>query len=744
MRDIWSWLSSAEVDLGIPIDSQLAPRIFDAGRRHDTEGVRTATRELSDIARDHHAPWLQVVAQHWALQYRLRTLEEGSSAMPDATGAYEFAHRPENLQCPQSICATQDLALCYRRTDAPGYAQQVIDACCEALDRIDPSWPCFDCVSVELASALLAAGRYEDAIAVAEDAAVALRSTGSAPNLDLETVRIDALLALDRVSEAAQIVSRVDVRRFSLPSTNEEPSFRRAAARVLLRQDDAAAACRIWRGLPSAHEHPDSSAAYVALADELLEAGVLANDDTLSTMKVRLAFQARDRGAVRDAFQLFCSAAVWAARRGARRSALRAAALAGELRHELTQPMDADLCLSRVRAEIDEAPGQVCADAPLDALVERWCALLERGELDPRDSAELASALLAQGWQDAAREVTRAQALARPDDLEVASTAFFTTLSSGDLAEAARYQAQVAGLDPRRGRWCAANLAAARLDWRRCASLCADLVSHEDTAVIARRLWSIAAIETGDLLTGAQLSAEVLELADAPEPDDAWRAAVNGSLAQDWDLVRRACALLGMPLQSRGPGPVEESWGECLVMLRTDDGRQTTLSATRTGPATARICQVAPPGAVQHCADLVVIDPRATEPPEAATGEPGLDRYRALATLQPGGMRSFEVVGVYPGEDAWLDLREALRGAGFPVWRYASDRLRLATGEVVDDLYLAVAAPRGSDLAPLVALLTRHTSGWSPPPAWRSLAHACGIGIDEQESRAGALVGEPA
>ncbi|REM95695.1 hypothetical protein DSI35_28675, partial [Mycobacterium tuberculosis] len=68
------------------------------------------------------------------------------------------------LDCPQSICVTQDLAACYGNIDGPGWVPERIEVCDETLGRIDPSWACFQCLSCEKADALLDDGRGQDAL----------------------------------------------------------------------------------------------------------------------------------------------------------------------------------------------------------------------------------------------------------------------------------------------------------------------------------------------------------------------------------------------------------------------------------------------------------------------------------------------------------------------------------------------------------------------------------------------------
>jgi hypothetical protein len=61
-----------------------------------------------------------------------------ASALGEAVALFERAHREDTLECPQSICVTQDLAACYGNIDGPGWVPERIEVCDETLGRIDP------------------------------------------------------------------------------------------------------------------------------------------------------------------------------------------------------------------------------------------------------------------------------------------------------------------------------------------------------------------------------------------------------------------------------------------------------------------------------------------------------------------------------------------------------------------------------------------------------------------------------
>src|SRR5690606_16106250 len=94
---------------------------------------------------------------------------EVKDCLSEAVQLLEFANRPDTRDCPQSVCVTQDLACTYGDIDGPGYADERLAVAGETLARIDPTWPCFDCISGEYAAALSDQGRIEDCLAFIDE-----------------------------------------------------------------------------------------------------------------------------------------------------------------------------------------------------------------------------------------------------------------------------------------------------------------------------------------------------------------------------------------------------------------------------------------------------------------------------------------------------------------------------------------------------------------------------------------------
>ncbi len=110
------------------------------------------------------------------LQFKLGLQNDVDAGLPEAVRLLEFAHRDECRDCPQSVCAVQDLAIAYGMADGPAYAAERRQVCAETLERIDPGWPCFDCLSGEYGYALLDQGRFAEAVEYLDAQARRLRA----------------------------------------------------------------------------------------------------------------------------------------------------------------------------------------------------------------------------------------------------------------------------------------------------------------------------------------------------------------------------------------------------------------------------------------------------------------------------------------------------------------------------------------------------------------------------------------
>jgi hypothetical protein len=105
-----------------------------------------------------------------------------------------------------------------------------------------------------------------------------------------------------------------------------------------------------------------------------------------------------------------------------------------------------------------------------------------------------------------------------------------------------------------------------------------------------------------------------------------------------------------------------------------------------------------------------------------------------VATLEPGGYRSFTIVGPHPGNRPWATLQRQLDNRGWALWLGDDDAPIAdgAGGQVTLRAHLAV--PVGTDPVEVDAVLHALTGDWAVPPAWPELAIASGADLARHRS----------
>ncbi len=297
-------------------------------------------------------PWLEVYTRHWRLQ-AANADDRGAVALSEATATFEFAHRDETARCPQSVCVVQDLCITYGNTDGPGFADARIAVALETLDRIDPSWSCWSCLSTELVRALLDAERLDDAAAALDARRAAVFESGLVPSLSLDLTQVMILIRRGRADDALTMID--DLASRAHPGWDPE---RKAARLALLRCETLAA---LGRGdearacLPSPEtvkRRALGRSRWIATIERLVELGSLDNDDTIATWVHDVVDHARAGGAWRRMFDTAAAQARLALARGSAGDALDALAALREARGELRVDAGAAATLAELESQV--------------------------------------------------------------------------------------------------------------------------------------------------------------------------------------------------------------------------------------------------------------------------------------------------------------------------------------------------------------------------------------------------------
>ena len=175
--DIWKWVDDLQGELFKQGEHRLARSIDlvpEYAYTDEHDALDALYPEALAGARRLGLPWLEIYLRHWHLRSRVGRRMEAGRWLGEAVDLLEFAHRPQHVDCPQSVCATQDVAGAYEIQDHVGFAPERMQVAREALERITPRWQCFLCISDDYANALIDAGRPQEALRFLDEQAAAI------------------------------------------------------------------------------------------------------------------------------------------------------------------------------------------------------------------------------------------------------------------------------------------------------------------------------------------------------------------------------------------------------------------------------------------------------------------------------------------------------------------------------------------------------------------------------------------
>ncbi|MBI2391640.1 MAG: hypothetical protein HYV09_18775 [Deltaproteobacteria bacterium] len=750
--DLWAWVNDLERRLRKEGHARLADLIDRiptevCNDRHDR--VDAMVPEALALARSLELPWLELFLRHWWLQSRVLHRMD-ATALGDAVGLLEFAHRDETRACPQSVCAVQDLASCYGFVDGPGFADDRLEVSREALARIDPSWPCFTCISSEQASAMRDQGRFAEALSFV-DAQIARLAEHGEPDaiFDFPRDRVEAFIELGRLDEALSFIDTCE--RRGRNDAHHRVSRRLDRARVLARLgrcDDAKAQ------LPAADEIAETPLFYWFWADAaaaLVARSALDNDASLGRVLHGFVERLARQGVGRTTLELAELHGRLALERGAPHVARRALAAMERARDVLRRPLDALDRIARLRAAIDAHPA---APVPASSIGEVLATVRSGGGRDPeRDLLLLEAArarfpestpvLLAYAGCAAVMELHDEARTALEDhhrrtaDDDVAIRLAELSLGRDEVAvrrvadahrALAKHDASRAIAD-----WILARDAHARGHFAECRARLDRVLAARPEAVRARVLWADAARRLGDLPGALERLDEVVSRVPEGGGWD-WDRMLVATQLGDFARVRDSARRLGFELE--GEGPIDEPWGICRVRFDPVDaederGGPLEVWAARTGPVTARVIEIARPPHPLRYGDLVAFEATPLNAPPAA-GEDAQRHvwvYPWVATLRQGDYRAFEIDGVHPGDEQMKALETALSELGCELQVMSGDEYFVRDGVRDGELpgvFAVVAIPRERGLREVHDLLKRTTSGLPHPLTWIDLAREAG------------------
>lgn len=731
--DIWQWVQ----DLGPELRKSGHGRLADLIRRIPSETVDdhhdrvdALAPEALALARAAGLPWVEVFVRHWHLQSRVLHRSQGESALGEAVALVDFSHSEPARGCPQAVCTVQDLAACYAQVDGPGYAPERADVSKETLARIDPTWPCFTCISTEHSAALRDGGDPQAALAFLDGQQRALAAAGLAnERYSLLPERIQGLIDLGRDEEALAAID--DALANGRRDESQRRSRRIDRARVLARLGRADEALAVLPDLSDILPTPSHYEPYADALVRLVDRGARPNDGALGRLLQRFITRLQAQGSYRLPFLIADAAARLAVRRRAAPVARLHLAAMERLATRLHRPAGAPARLAAVRALVAAAETRDLSEEPSDPedLFLAADAAHTAAPDDPELARRRAQALVDLGFGDEAAAALESFLAAHPHDAPAIYALSDAYVQAGRLD---RHRALLGGLlaDPATesiGRWLAARQLARDGDLAASNTHLGALLETHPHSLAAHFLRASNARAQGDWPTALRMLDAMVALGDEPGPLD-WDRMVAATMLGAWAKVRESAARLGIQIDGTD-APIDEVWEYCLIRIEHPSGKRQELFARRTGPVTARILQISRIDQPQRLLDVVVFDARPLNDPKTeAPDEPPVYLYAEVAPLHRADYSAYSIDGVHPGEPVLKAMRKALEPVRGAVQVQSGERYRVTAPDGADHpgVFIFVAFPPGTDLAAASAALRDATRDLPHPLVWPALAAAAG------------------
>ena len=754
--DIWKWVFDTERDLREAGNNRLADLIESIPtntQENRPELVEAAMPEALAGARAIKNQWLEVYFRHWGINNRMSDMIEGEKALPEIVSLLEFSHRDETVTCPQSVCATQDIAMCYGNMDGPGWVDERLAVAQEALARINPEWPCFSCISEEYVQALLDANRSAEAIQFLQKQEQALLEVGEESPERFVKLYIRALCLEGNHAEALTRLDAFEAKEDNDLSIGQQQSLDISRAILLTQLQQYKAAWEIlpnWSDLkPTAYPEWAQTVLSIATADAQYNHWQIGRSlqksvDYLSSV-----------GAHHHTVNVGIAHIQLALARNAHWTAQRAMLIAHKHLAKLRKPQAPTKILASLSQQMAEsAPSAINLPVPANELASYIRNqdntspehdvqyLLQACTLLPQDgdlASLTASALAACGATDEAKNHLLSFVRANPTEDGPNYELVGRMLDAQDFAGIQQLAREIEAVNPSAALWFKAQASYAQKHYQDACLHASAYVAINPEAKGARDLWATAALAQQDLSTALQLRQTLVTLSP-PDSEELinqlWTLLTVASAAQDWSVVRDTASELGFKLDAPvdETGIIDEDWGPVYIEFKDKHGSQ-TYYAYRTGPATARILSHKNAPDVQRLNDWVAFNTTLVEPmPEDEIERKNfISTFRVEHVITAGGFaNSVFCDGAYPGDEAFEAFAQSLNEQGWQLYVTSDEDYTVSNPNATNDERIAgchfqVAAPGTlSDRAINDTLLTL-TAKWQHPICWPRFADRVGL-----------------
>ena len=750
---IWRWVNGREEALREDGHIELADHIHDISNHavnDEFDLVDQIYHAALPLCRALDDKWLEVYFRHWRLQAHVLKNYDAKGLLNEAISLLDFAHSEETKNCPQRICAVQDLAACYGIKDGPGYAEERISVCKETLAQIDGSWPCYQCVSGELLDALIDKEDYAQAEAELAVVDAEISKFQGQDDYELVLVRTRLLLGKGEFEAAWELIKDAKnplggegfIRHVELLKALTLCHLERweEAHKTCLPFDDIALAATYYRD-------------WTKIQIILEQQGLIENDRDFRYKFHNLADKLIGKDALRFAFEI-CERLIELCIRANEK--LRADYVI-QMMQNLTGGLHRDLGASdslanlKTRVATMEEPKTSYSFENADDL------LAHQFETETQEFSAIANAL--ERWPDGGRLYARKSDLFQSHFQKDAAYSFLESAYKnhrGSAALESRYGE--AFLSKHGFETYQAEFPIDQLDglsigaiWNRgfkhvgyfesrdpekTREVLKIIQTHwpEDVSLLGRIARQEIELENYD----AAISFRRKQIELEPKNNNhKWDLLIAGTLSQNIPLILEMAELLNIDLDKDGFFPADRQ-ENIRLQWKLKNGVIETYHAIRLGPALARITTICrinfehqPHG--QH----VVFDPA----PLNKLDQKDDDGYACdidgnysllypppILILRDPNYQTYTIDGIHPGEEALQILAEKIQAAGYIYHVWSTDRYKLTWTDKDEErtdpaIYIYCLIPSGAENN-LNDILNAFNHGLEHPLVWVELAKA--------------------
>ena len=689
--DIWAWTYSKEdqlIEAGEKRLADIMQQLPSLSCNDEHEKVDAIYPEALALAQKSKDKWVEVFIRHWYLQSQVLKRNNAKGMLNNAIELLELSHQDEAKDCPQRICAVQDLANCYGVADGPGYVDERIAVCNETLKEINPAWPCFVCISTEYLSALLDNEQFEFALSeslrLQKECYKYQESEMNSLN-DLNNVEAVALIRLNRSEEAAELLQSKPVKSNDGSNGRKTKVLLSLAFASMNQFEEAEKHLIPLEQILKSHTYYNYWAEIQSLS---VTNGHSTFDDSLSYHLRLTSDNLIDHGSFRCAFNQLI---VWfdlAVENGFLFSASIAMQKLQNVIGELNKDLGASNKVASRAARLEQALKQHSVEefseidsllsyefSSNDARIESLIAFVEQFPTDLTANSKLADqyAAFSQKEKGLALIANLYDKNQDDDDLcylygryllnEYGHHRLFSVFdekisqpsTSANLPKLLWiYGHANKSINPAK----AIDYFNAYLE-----------VSPDDKNTLFNLAWLYC--DNHDYPESINVWNTLIDL-DPDYKNYQWDKLIPSTLSENWSEVRNACQNLDIQLEST-EGEVSENMGKCFIQFEEDHGSETLFYATRTGPVKAIITEIKKLDETQKFQHEVVFDPAPLNRLDQkdddgyACDKEGMyyHRYKAYRTTNAPAYECYAIDGIHPGEAQLAELTKTLEHNNF-------------------------------------------------------------------------------